>query len=192
MSKLSIVRKTLESNPAILIVNVTGENYFPERKGFFSQTVDFIVAPKKGIYSAPELQLFMMGLVPGLEPTCTDDFRQYGKTRDLSVGKLYFDEKIAEEKKITRRIITSTDDELTNMLEMVDDKPINFYGFEDGKRTIDTEVIEDHLRRTWVRPYPDVNIAKAVLEGKIFSPYNITAEEFEKYRSNFLQRMINK
>ena len=141
MSKLSIVRQALETNPEVIIVDSQERNYLPDRSGFFCHTMDYWVAPKDGLYTAEELQDFMMSLVPeGLQPTCKDDFRQYDKNSDLEFGKLYFDEKVGEERKITKRILTLTDEELFNVA-----------GFVNGEQTIDNDVIQEYTRRTWVK-----------------------------------------
>lgn len=76
MSKLSKVRDALQRNPKVVIVAVEERNYIPERNGFWSQTIDFVVAPKKGLYTAKELQQFMMDLIPpDVELTRMDKFR---------------------------------------------------------------------------------------------------------------------
>lgn len=91
MSKLRTVREWLETNPEVIIAKVLENNYLPGRKNCFSHTVDFWVAPKNGLYTAEELQGFMMGLVPdGLQPTHKNDFRQYWEDGDLNFGRLYF------------------------------------------------------------------------------------------------------
>lgn len=191
MSKLTIIRKSLEADSRIKIVKAEPINYFPERQGYWSQTADFWVAPKIGMYAASELQKFLMSLIPrGLEPTQVDECRQHDEQSDLCIGVLYFDEKIAEERVITKTVITTTDDELKNTFEMVDGMPKNVYGFEDGKMSIDDDVTEDHLRRTWVRLYPDEATAKAVLEGRISSSYiSPKLLERSRQRQNLVQRL---
>ena len=176
MSKLSIVKQSLETNPEVVIAKVFENNYLPGRNGYWSHTMDFWVAPKNGLYTAEELQEFMMGLVPeGLEPTSKDDFRKYDKKSDLSLGKLYFDEDIGQEK--VTRICTLTDEDL-----------LNVSGFVDGQRTI--EESRPYQRRTWVRPFPNEALVEDLLEGKLGSKYSIRPEELKRYQSGVLQRLL--
>ena len=150
MSKLSKVRDALQGNPDVVIVAVYRNNYIPERSGFWSETIDFVVAPKKGLYTAEELQQFMMGLIPSdVELTSKDAFRDWGGD-EIELGKLYFDEVIGEE--LIRRDITLTDEEVLSTL-----------GFVDGKTVLDKKA--KLQRRTWVRVYPDPELAKECYEG---------------------------
>jgi hypothetical protein len=145
--------------------------------------MDYWVAPKDGLYTAEELQDFMMGLVPeGLQPTCKDDFRQYDKNSYLSFGKLYFDEKVGEERRITKRILTLTDEELLNVA-----------GFVKGEQTIDKDVTQEYTRRTWVRPFPNESFARDVLDGKLeYSEYQAKPSDLKRYQPNLLQRLVGK
>lgn len=163
MSKLEEVRKALFGNAAIVVIDIQTNKFDPDRSGYHQETVDFTVAPKKGIYDADKLQELMMKLVPGVSLTCKDDFRSSGES--MQFGKLYFDENIGEEK--MRREITITDKTLLS------NPPA---GFENGKKIIEqTSVLE---RRTWVRLYPNARIAlKATQEGE--HEYSI---EFDKLR----------
>lgn len=144
MSKLATVRLALTSNTSIRVVAVDEQNHFPYRAGFWTHMVDFVVAPNQGIYTAPELQTFMDNLVPGLEPTCVDQFHDWDTS--MQFGKLYFDEDIGSE--VIRREIT--------MLE-TDFLPAGVV--EDGKAVF--EETKKIRRRTWVRLYPDQEIAMA-------------------------------
>jgi len=188
MSKLEIVRKALETNPLVVIVNTETINYLPDRQGYFCHTVDYWVAPKNGLYTADELQAFMVGLVPDLTPTQKDNFRQDTKDSDLSFGKLYFDEKVGEERRITKRILTLNDNEL-----------FGADGFIDGKQTIDEEVIEDYTRRVWVCPFPSERFVRDVLDEKLKnSEYRVSPSDLRNYlpkqpsQPNLLQRLIGK
>ena len=182
MSKLKIVRQALETNPDVVLVNADERNYLPGRSGFFCHTVDYWVAPKNGLYTADELQAFMMELVPNLEPTCKDDFRQYSKNGDLGFGKLYFDEKVGQGRRITKRILTLTDEELLNVA-----------GFVDGKQTIDKDVTEEYTRRIWVKPFPNEAFARDILDGKLkYSEYSARSTDLKRYQPNLLQRLVGK
>ena len=169
MSKLSLVRQALEHNPRVLIGKVMEKNHLPRRDGYWSHTVDFLVAPHGGLYTAAELQEFMMSLVPqGLETTCLDSFHDYPDLSAMNFGKLYFDEDIGNEE-ITR-VCTITDPDL-----------LNEGGFVNGKRTIQEE--KPYQRRTWIRPFPNLKIIKDALEGKLRSEYYIDREDLERYKS---------
>ena len=176
MSKLTIVRQVLETNPEVVIVNTDERNHLPDRLGF-CHTVDYRIAPKNGLYTADELQEFMVSLVPeGLEPTMKDDFYQHGKGGLLNFGKLYFDEKIGEER-ITR-ICTLTDEEL-----------LNVSGFVDGRRTI--EETHPYTRRTWVRPFPNERFIRDVLNGELeFSEYSVTSRVLEDYKPKSTRKSL--
>lgn len=163
MSKLTHVQKTLQGNPNITIVGAPERNYLPNVDGYWSQTADFYVAPKTGgVYTAKELQSFMMSLVPGLAPTCKDDFHESESA--VSFGKLYFDEDIGTE--AVRREIVLTDPDLFASA-----------GFVDGKRII--ERTQEIRRRTWVRLFPNVPIAAAALRGE--NEYSISKSDLSKY-----------
>jgi len=152
MSKLSIIRKSLEEDPEVVIAKVFERNYLPGRIGYWSHTMDFWVAPKNGLYTAGELQEFMLSLVPkGLGPTLIDNFSQHGEKSVLDFGKLYFDEQIGEEK--VTRTCTLTDKEL-----------LNVSGFVDGKTTI--EETQPYVRRIWVKPFPDEAFVRYALEER--------------------------
>lgn len=164
MSKLTQVRKALQENPTITIVGAPEISYLPDRNGFWSHTIDFHVAPKKGgLYTVEELQALMMSLIPGLEPTSKQDFREW--SREMDFGRLYFDEDIGME--AVRREITLTDEDM-----------FSSSGFVDGKLVI--EYTEKVRRRTWVGLFPNTQIAAAALKGK--NKYLISKSEFAKYR----------
>ncbi len=98
MSKLAVVRQSLERTPGATLVGARERHH----SSCWDHTVDFLVAPTKGLYTAEKLQAFMMGLIPeGLAPTCKDDFYRSGKesslNRYLHFGRLYFDECIGLE-----------------------------------------------------------------------------------------------
>ena len=176
MSKLTIVRQALETNPDVTIVNVDERDEY----GYFSHMVDFWVAPRNGLYTSDELQVFMMRLVPDLEPTLKDNFIQYSDAlKTLRIGKLYFDEKVDEDK--VAGISTSTDERLLNVFE--------FVRFVNGERTI----VEagDYSRRTLVRPFPNEAYTRDVLDGKL-SDYWTNLRDLERYQPNLIQRIFGR
>lgn len=190
MSKFETVKKALETNPEVILVNMDLKNYFPERDGYFTQTADIYVAPKQGLFTGDELQEFMEGLIPGLKPTSVDRFHQYNDSLDF--GKLYFDEKIGEERVVIKRTHTMTDPEFTSTFDVKDNGLENVYGLnEQGILVIDTDKTEAHERRTWVRPFPTEKFAKDVLEGKIRSEYRTDLKELKNYQLNIIQKAAN-
>ncbi len=148
MSKLNQVRKALQDNQNIVILGAPEHNYLPTRAGYWSHTVDFFIAPKSGIYTAKELQSFITSLTPGLEPTTIDNF--YESEQELRFGVLYFDEDIGTES-IRREVVLTDQDMFASS------------GFVSGKRII--EHVEKVQRRTWVRLFPNANVAATVLRG---------------------------
>ena len=172
MSKLTHVRKALQDNPNITIVGALERNYLPGRNGYWNHTVDFYVAPKTGgVYTDKELQALMMSLVPGLEPTDKDNFREWD--REMEFGRLYFDEDIGTE--AVRHEIVLTDEDM-----------FSFGGFVDGKRIIErTEKVQ---RRTWVSLFPNGQIATAALEGE--NRFQISKNELLKYHG-IVARLIS-
>ena len=163
MSKFTHIRKTLQDNPNITIVGAPERNYLPGRDGEWSHTVDFHVTPKTGgVYTAKDLQALMMSLVPGLEPTYQDDFRELD--REMWFGRLYFDEDIGTE-------------DVSHEIVLTDEDMFSSGGFIDGKRII--ERTEKVRRRTWVRLFPNAQIATAAL--KCENKYLIYKSEILKY-----------
>ena len=179
-TKLAAIRSALRENPDVVIVGTITNNYLPGRKGFFSHTVDFCVAPRVGLYRADELQTFMMHLLPGVEPTQKTNFEE--SRGELRFGKLYFDEKIGEEK--TTRVCTLTDRELLGTIEIVEGQVINGYvpkiDLETGQLTLTST--EDYTRRTWVRIYPDEQLTRDVFERKIDAEYSIDLTDLRSYQ----------
>ncbi len=163
MSKLTQVRKALEDNPSITIVGAPERNHLPSRDGYWSHTVDIYVAPKTdGVYTVEGLQTLMMSLVPELEQTCKDNFSEGDYS--MSFGMLYFDEVIGTEA-VRREMVLSDEDMFSSD------------GFTDGKLII--EYVNDVKRRTWVRLFPNVEIATVALLGE--NQYEISKKDLAKY-----------
>ncbi len=201
MSKLTIVRKSLETNPKIIVVHISETIDLPGRNGFCLPSdsrhyVNYWIAPKNGLYTADELQTFMMGLVPGLTPTEKEDFIQYDKNSDLKFGRLYFAEKIGEERRITKRIITLTDEMFC--VDVIDKDLIKehmreCFGLVDGKRTIDEEVTKEYMRGIWVSPFPNEAFARDVLNEKLEGyPYQVKPGDLRRYQPNLVQRVLGR
>lgn len=161
-SKLVVVRDGLKADPRITIVDGEIHNHFPNPNGFWSQTVDFIIAPVRGIYTAAGLQGLMETLVPGLQPTMMDRFTSDNVM--LELGKLYFDEVIG---------IQST------RIEVRDADPDFVPNLHEGT-TFTHEVPDQTLkRRTWVRLFPNREIA-AIRDRFPYSIHMRKIEEFHR------------
>ena len=144
MSKLSTVRTALQCNSDIQIVAVDESTHFPHPDGYWTHKVDFIVAPNHGIYTGKELQDFMETLIPALQPTCLDRFHEWDTSMEF--GKLYFDEDLGTE--VIKHEITLAESDFLPPDVVENGKAV----YEETRRI---------QRRTWVRLYPDQEIARA-------------------------------
>ena len=187
MTKLEVIRTALQLNPDVVIVDEVEKNYLPEKDGFWSHTIDFLVAPREGLYTVSKLDEFMLELVPQLEPSAVDYFSQHDSKDHLHFGKLYFDEEIGEVK--TTKIITLTDMNLKGHVEIFPDKdPINEYSFDD-KGNLVIEGVEDLRRRTWVNVYPCEDFVKDLIAGKLkYQEYETDVSTLNEYRPNLMTR----
>jgi hypothetical protein len=136
-------------------------------------TVEIHIAPKKGIYSAEGLNEFMnklLLLVPDVEePKFIYEFSQDADTMDF--GNLIFEEKIAEEEQIVKRVITLTDKTLSGTK-----------GFTNDIKIINAFKKRDLMRNIQINVYPDEDIATQSMEAKSGSTikYQIPMVELEK------------
>lgn len=178
MSKLTEIKKDLYANSDIIVVGIKIINNIPKRD-CWSETVNIVVAPKEGVYEADKLQLLMEELVLSVK-RCDQD-RFYGEGGPLSIGVLYFDEEIGTETNYACREIVLTDNELLAR---------DFDEFVDGKQLTKTaSSTYIFRRRTWVRLYPDLQIALQVIRnGK--NEYRIEKEKMIKHR-DLLSRVIS-
>lgn len=164
MSMYSHVLNALHRSPNIRSVGKKEETDTMsfEPLPHWSHTVECYVAPRIGVYEVVDLQLLMLGLVPGLEPTMRDDFFDAGDK--IWFGVLYFDESYGKE--TIRKEICLTD------------KTSPSDGFVDGSRVI--EYTADMMRRTCVFLFPNIEIAMRSLWGKRL--VRISKCELAKYR----------
>lgn len=178
LSKLSKVKADLFANSSVEIVDIKIVNFIPHASGCWSEMVNITVAPKKGIYESVKLQELMLQLTPKVECTEKDGF--YESEGNLSFGKLYFDEDIGIEKKYVRREIIITDEDLLKK---------NLEGFVDGKCVV--EKTDNNIplqRRTWVRLYPNVQVALAAVHtGKFMC--SIDKSKLSKYKGRFARML---
>jgi hypothetical protein len=134
------------------------------------------VAPRTGTVStAEELQMLMMSLVPGVEPTSVDEFHEGDD--EMRFGKLYFDEYIGTKETCEKIVLTDKD--------MFSTK-----GFVDGK--IERKGTEKIERRAWVRLYPNIQTAMSAENGT--DVYRIKKKKLgktENTEQGFLSRLLS-
>lgn len=153
VEKMQVVVDSLRSNPDVVVVGGFERNYlqtgeWPHPSGGWSRTLDIYTHPKKPIYDADDLNDFMFGLVPELEPTCSDRF--LGGKRELELGKLYYDESIG-------KVTLNATVELKEGLSVV----------QAGVLAPEWRVAQtkDLNQRTWVRVFPDEGHLLDAAEG---------------------------
>ncbi len=120
---LSVVRACLDSRKAEIYFQEKVDNAIPfvvghagrfesaeiPSGGYLCQVVEFLIAPKKGLYTAEELNGLMYDLAPGLEPSENRPFCEQGEGRGrcLCYGRLFYSEVIGHDK--TFRVISLMD-----------------------------------------------------------------------------------
>ena len=197
MSKLTVIKQALESNPKTLLVGITpvdylsigGGSYYPKTRGsawdefdewIKSQIYRIVVAPKNGLYTAQELQAFMVGLVPNLEPRYKRDFQE---SKDgLELGYLFYQEEIAKERRFVRREITLTDKE-TQVYNFKNNRWIGAPPHWPIKRIDEIS----HIREIDLRPYPNEDFARRNVGKEYWLEERISWEELMPYRSQLTQ-----
>lgn len=146
-SKLVIVREQIFANPNVFYA---GELTGYGGMGGWTQTVDMIISPTKPIYDSKKLNLFMDGLISGIQTSARDEARSRGDG-GIDLGKLYFDEPIG-------KIETET----FTFVSPIEVSALQNAGITIGKTHNKSE--ENLMRRTWVRVYPSQVLAKLVFE----------------------------
>jgi hypothetical protein len=150
-TKIALVREQLLGNPSL---HFAGEihhfNPTAPESGYWTETVDIIVAPKKPQFDLAGLNDFMDGLITGVELSARDE--AYAQSDDgIHLGKLYYDETIGSMKKTTITVIDTTEPDT-----------IQHAGRVVGETQ--TERTDKIQRRTWVRVYPDAISADTVYD----------------------------
>lgn len=146
MSKLSIIRKTLEEKA--IIAHVEEENIPLNLCMCWPHRVDFYVAPKEAIYKADALNQFLDSLFPDIQPDYKTYFKQAKEA--LFTGALCFDEKIGYSVTRIEKDIIITDEELVKAVEK---EKMHLFNVD----------ARDYMRRILVLPYPNKEIAEEVL-----------------------------
>ncbi len=157
-SVLSRIAGALNANPAIF--HTVG---YPvaEPNSEVCHWVEYFVAPKTGgLYCALELQEFMMSLLPNID-AYNNGHKFDQDSHGIDFGALRFDEQIGGQ--VLWCITTITDK----------DMPAT------GKKSFRST--RPAIRRIFVRPYPNAQIAKEASEGKRKQDY-IKWGDLRKYR----------
>lgn len=170
VEKMQVVVDSLRSNPDVVVVGAhesthlfTGE--WPNPIGYWSRTLDIFTHPKEPIYKADELNEFMFGLVPELEPTTSDKFRGGNHhDRTLELGKLYYDEHIG----------TAA---LSATVQLKEGLSVVRSGLVVAPEWSSSQTL-DLSQRTWVRVFPDAGHLADAAEGR--NQYNIPRHELRK------------
>lgn len=184
MSKLRYISKSLYEREDIRVLS----HLVP--KDVLSNTtraynVFLEIAPRDGLYTAEELQRFMMGLVsPNMKPQHTRNFSVEGGI--LYMGSLEFHEKIGTIEKHTTEVLTSTDNELRE-----------YYGFL-GQKVFERKDKGNFWRHTTLNIFPSEEVWRDIEDKKlkVASLNGISLKALKKYtnpqRKGFLQRLLNK
>ena len=146
MSQLTAIRAALAENPEIKIVRTLQWTRAQEIGNALGHKVEFIVAPKKGLYTVKALQALLNSLTRGIKAEEKQKFSMSGfRARTMSFGVVRFEEMIG----------TATD---RREIEITEPEPFRKYGFRKNKRVIERKM---NLRRCiYIRLYPDVGIAR--------------------------------
>jgi len=149
-SRRSVLDQVKEQLSKRKDIYVAGEITLSNAGGGWTETVSIVVAPKKPIYDFKKLNAFMDGLITGIKTSARDNATDY-MGGGIHFGMLYFDEKLgASESEVITKIIAYEPEALLRA------------GIKIGEsRKIGQNRLE---RRTWVRPYPDVEVAKLVAD----------------------------
>lgn len=150
--KLFQVKKALSRNPEVLIAYEDPSNWI----------VDIGVAPKRGVYEGSRenekyLQNFLDNLIPNSTHK-TSRIVMFHKQKYYSPGELYFEDRYATEKSITKCIATPNDEDAKEFLLARGYK-------REGSFLIDESVSEHKLIiTTHLVLWPSIEAAKYVWE----------------------------
>ncbi|MDD4877771.1 MAG: hypothetical protein PHO02_01900 [Candidatus Nanoarchaeia archaeon] len=166
MSRLSVIRQTLEEKAAI--THVEEENIPIDICMSWPRRIDFYIAPNEPLYKADELNAFLDSLIPDIEPSYKTYFRQ--EKTALITGAFCFDEKIGYSVTRTEKDIIIDDEELAKVIEK---EKLHSYKVD----------ARDYMRRIIVRPYPNKEIIEKMLHRNL-SRWNIPMELIYEYHDD--------
>ena len=102
MNQYETMKSALLSNPNVKIVKEYSSRHTlskgkvgpvnGEEPPFIVESIDFLVAPTRGVYNPSRLQDFMHEIVPGLTPTKIKDFKK--EVGLLRYGQLIYEEPV--------------------------------------------------------------------------------------------------
>ena len=104
------VEQRLNSFPNIVIVGEPAITKYPPDKysGPLRQMIEYKVAPREGLYTEKELQLFMRGLIGDIRLSGITDFQQHNGR--LHFGSVHLDDVIDEQRiRIVIRVYPNED-----------------------------------------------------------------------------------
>lgn len=107
----------------------------------WTETVDILVAPVSPIYDPDKLNVFMDGLITGIQLSARDEAHDY-MDGGIHFGMLYFDEDLG-----------MNNEKIISHVTAFEPEALLRAGIKIGRTTRDRE--ERLRRRTWVRVYPD-------------------------------------
>ncbi len=189
MSKLSDIREFLQSDPEVIIANTKNKNFISEvvgkREGNIIYSVDFHVAPKKGIYTAHGLGNFMDRLIPpGMSPDnkykAWERYAKYGhdvasRFEELKLGHMSFSEEVGQ--LTATRDYKLNDGELSDIQEFI-------------TANVVSPEITSLIRFTSVYLYPNEGLARDISEDVTRTgPYITSWRELSKYEPD-LKHML--
>ena len=180
MSRLSAIRKSLQDNPEVVIVNIEQYGNINKVLGYtgndvLTHEVKLTVAPRTGLYTAKELQGFMNGLIlniPG-KIYASGEFREplnpVGEYSDfgfslknqnlgyLHLGYVQYAERVGSEQRTVevKRIINIAVNDLVDNSGLINNPRVE-------RKTQET-FQQDYLRRIWISPFPNREIAENAL-----------------------------
>jgi hypothetical protein len=175
-SVLSIVENALKRNHHVKLVEKTEENYLSTGHDEYgrAQAYYFKVAPRPPLYTAEEMQKFMINLIPhpysSMGPFCE---RAGG---DMEFGHLVFDDVIGSVK--TTGVIKLTAQDLIMNPKLAELEFLN------GKKMINEE--EEIIRKIYVNPYPSILVAKNASKF----PYSISSFELRMIREGKIRNLL--
>jgi len=184
MSKLRYIVGNLQARDDVKILeHLVPKDPVNNLKEFYNVFLE--VAPTEGLYTAEELQEFMMGLIsPNMKPECQDDFEEFEGT--LFFGKLQFAESIGTIEKIRVTTLKSSDKEL-----------LEKYNFS-GTKVVEDTINGDFMRYIHVGVFPSEEVRNDIEEGKLKKiRYNgIPLKLLRQYKNpspkGLLQRLFRK
>ena len=173
MNKLETIDRYLKRKEDLFVHMLDDKFYACYPGSYVTHSVTYLIAPKSGLIdSVPELQHFMMRLIPkGLKPSHKHDFSQDDIDIWIRGGYLFFNELIGYEK-IQMKWISM-------------DPYLGKHGFKDGKRLF--EICNNMIRRVEVYPFPSKEYLNDQLSDGLYimtGPPSFHPHNLAKYKKD--------